>query len=80
MTILELLADETPRHGGQPRGATQLIRRDMAEIEEARQKGYSWTQISKAAKRKWAMNGEWDEKKYVNFGLLYSKLKKEKAS
>ena len=76
MTILDLLADEVPQHGGQPRGVGALILRDMAEIEEARQHGYSWAQVSKAAKAKWVKSGEWDAKKSFSLAVLYNKMKR----
>lgn len=36
MSILDRLADVTPRHSGQLRGLAKLIFRDLAEIAEAR--------------------------------------------
>lgn len=77
MSILDRLADVTPRHSGQPRGLARLILRDQAEIEEARKRGYSWTQIGRAARSAWAANGEVDGDKCFDLGACYNRLKKE---
>ena len=47
------------------------------EIEEARKRGYSWTQIGRAARAAWSESGEWDEGKCFDLGTYYNKFKTE---
>ena len=63
MSILDRLSQTPPRHAATP-GAFdpkyQFTRRYMTEIEEARQKGYSWDQIKKALVAEVNAEGIWD--------------------
>ncbi len=61
LTILEALQDKIP-NGAINRDSTlksvyDLCRRHMAEIEEARDRGYSWVQIEEACREAWEKNG-----------------------
>ena len=64
LTILEALQDKRPRgksvliKNPTLRAVYDLIRKHMAEIEEARERGYSWTQIDKACREAWEQNGK----------------------
>ena len=77
MTLLDRLANVTPRHSGQPRGLAALILRDIEQIEAARKQGYSWTQIGQAARSAWVASGELDRNKCFDLGACYNRLKKE---
>ena len=61
LTILEALQGKFP-NGALNRNSTlkcvyDLCRKHMAEIEEARNRGYSWTQIDVACREAWEQNG-----------------------
>ncbi len=61
MTILEALQGKFPT-GGRKRNVSlrsvyDLIRRHQVEIEEARNRGYSWIQIEDACREAWEVNG-----------------------
>ena len=78
--LLERLAAEVPRHHQtiQNDALGQLVTRHMAEIEEARERGYSWTQIYREAKAMWQESGEWREGWVVaNIEARYRKIKKK---
>ena len=63
MSLLERLAGEVPRQRAAQRersiAGRAVIARHMDEIAEARESGFSWWQIWRAAKRAWAE--EWPE-------------------
>ena len=63
MSILETLAGMIPRRHQTIRNDAlgKLITRDRAEIEAAREQGYSWRQIGQAAKAAWGESGEWHD-------------------
>ena len=61
LTILEALQDKFP-NGAMKRNVTlkcvyDLIKKHQAEIEEARDRGYSWKQIDVACREAWEKNG-----------------------
>lgn len=62
VTILERLQGLPPRgcSAKNPRLKViyDLIRRHMAEIEEARSRGYSWGQIDEACRQSWQEDGK----------------------
>ena len=81
--LLERLATETPRHQQTIRNDAlgQLIIRHMAEIEDARERGYSWPQICRTAKAMWMETGEWGEWWAASaIETRYRRLKKEVQS
>jgi hypothetical protein len=80
MSILERLLEEVPKR--KPLSLLspqrQLVKEYMADITEAKERGYSWNQIGKAveleasAKGKW--NAEWNR---WNIDSLYRQIMKE---
>lgn len=64
ITILELLQDQTPCgnkikiRNESLKAIYSLITRHMAEIEEARERGYSWKQIDEACREAWQDSGD----------------------
>lgn len=69
MTIIEMLAGETPR-GGKFGGLNttlkpifRFVQKHMAEIEEARSRNYSWAQIEEVCRELWESSK--DAKKIV---------------
>ena len=78
--LLERLATETPRHRQTMRNDAlgQLVIRHMGEIDAAREQGYSWTQITLAAKAMWQESGEWGQWwSASSIEARYRRLKKE---
>ena len=63
LTILERLKDEEPRgkslviKNPTLNAIYDLCRKHQAEIEEARERGYSWTQIDAVCREVWEKNG-----------------------
>ncbi len=81
MTLLEKLSAQRPRSECKVRfvGLYSLVEQNMAEIEEALNRGYSWSQIEKAFKEVFAENWEKDcLPGYVKD--YYRKIRKEKEN
>ena len=77
--LLERLSAEVPRRHQTIRNDAlgKLITRDRAEIEAAREQGYSWRQIGQAAKAAWGESGEWrDTWNSETIGARYNRMKK----
>ncbi len=54
MTLLELLSEEKPFHRKRMLdGLREIIREHFSEIKQAREKGYSWSQINKSMRQLW---------------------------
>ena len=64
VTILERLQGKTPRgsktfiNNPSLKVIYDLVRKHMAEIEEARSRGYSWTQVDTACRESWQEYGD----------------------
>ncbi|MBQ3447639.1 MAG: hypothetical protein IJG37_08360 [Synergistaceae bacterium] len=81
MTLLEKLSTQIPRSECKVRfvGLYRLVEQNMAEIEEALNRGYSWSQICKAFKEVFAENWEQDcIPGYVRD--YYKRIRKEKGN
>ena len=56
----------------------QLGTRHMAEIEAAREQGYSWPQIERQAQAMWTESGEWSDRWSLSvIEDRYRRMKKE---
>ena len=64
ITILERLQEVEPRgkkmfsQNASLKVIYDLVRKHMAEIEEARDRGYSWPQVDKACRESWQKYGD----------------------
>ena len=62
LTILEVLQDQTPKgtraKNESLRDICALITKHMGEIEEARERGFSWKQIGEACRQSWTDGGK----------------------
>ena len=79
MSLLECLVDVPPRHD-RGNAADAAVSRHMSEITAARERGYSWAQITKAARTAW--NGEWPEERKLGcdtLALIYNRIKRATA-
>lgn len=80
MSLLNRLLDEVPRNRAVARVDRQyeLTRGLVPEIEEARAHGYSWSQVTRAAKDALKEAGEWREEWHqCDIEKNYKQIKKE---
>lgn len=80
MSLLSRLLDEVPRNRAVVRVDRQyeLTRELVPEIEEARAHGYSWSQVTRAAKDALKEAGEWREEWHqCDIEKNYRQIKKE---
>jgi hypothetical protein len=82
MSILERLLEEVPKR--KPSSVLnpqrQLVREYMADIAEAKERGYSWWQINRAVKKDAEERGVWNEE-WGRWSLesLYNQIRKDEA-
>ena len=79
MTFIERLqATEAPYHRRKTLGGPlgQLVARYMDDMTEARERGYSWTQICKMVKTMAKEAGEWNE--HWNLGQIENQYRRFK--
>ena len=64
LSILERLSEEEPRgrryirHNRDLGGIREWLKNHSSEIDEARSRGYSWKQITRACVKKWVTSGQ----------------------
>ena len=64
LSILERLSEEEPRgrryirHNRDLGGIREWLKSHSSEIDEARSRGYSWKQITRACVKKWVTSGQ----------------------
>jgi hypothetical protein len=80
MSILERLLKKVPKR--KPLGGLspqrQLVKLYMADIAEAKERGYSWNQINEAVEMDAAEKGQWDTAwNRWRIEALYREIRKE---
>nr|DAY45205.1 MAG TPA: hypothetical protein [Caudoviricetes sp.] len=83
MSLLSRLLDEVPKNRAVVRVDRQyeLTRKLVPEIEEARAHGYSWSQVTRAARDALKEAGEWREEwRQFDIEKNYKQIKKEAAT
>ncbi len=77
MSLLDCLADVIPRR--ERAGAVEaVITRHLSEITEARERGFTWWQITVAARKAW--DSEWPEGRKLGcdtLAVIYNRIRKE---
>jgi hypothetical protein len=82
MSLLDRLLKEVPKR--KPASLfnpqREIVRKYMTEITEAKERGYSWTQIRIAVKAEAAERGEWDEERgSLDVEKMYRRLMEEEG-
>ena len=58
----------------------EIVKKHFDEISQAKQKGYSWRQITETAVKAWQETGEWKNDAYWDESFIYNyyyKIKRE---
>ncbi len=83
MSLLDRLAGTVPKHrkNGKDSPRYQIVLRYMGEIEAARQRGYSWTQINNGIEEDAVAAGIWNPNdRFIGVEGFYRQIKQEAAT